>query len=86
MAGFCSDQTVREGLRGVFHWNETEVNSYAISSCFYGPPGVTVTRLCVANGLPAPPAITACRTVISSNFLNIKNLLLNVSVKKTDFH
>ena len=79
MAGFCSDQTVREVPRGLFHWNEVEVNSYASSSCFYGPPGVTATRLCVANEIPAPPAITACRTVISSDFLNFKNSLLNVS-------
>ena len=81
MAGFCGDQTIKEGIRGTFHWSETEVNSYASSSCYYGPPGVTVTRLCAANGVPAPPAIAACRTVISSNFLNIKNSLLNVSLR-----
>ena len=60
------------------------MNSYASSSCYYGPPGVTVTRLCAANGVPAPSAIAACRTVISSNFLNIKNSLLNVSLRNRE--
>ena len=73
--GFCSYETTHEGTRGVFLWNETEVNSIASSKCFYGPSNVTVTRLCAKRGMPTDVTVELCRTAISDNFTVIKHVL-----------
>ena len=71
-SGFCSYESTVKDNRGVFHWNETEVTSYASSSCYYGPPGVTVTRLCAEREQFENSSVSLCRTNITTAYNNIK--------------
>ena len=74
MAGFCSFETTQDEARGVFHWNETEVDMSASTTCTYGPPGVRVTRLCASRGVLEAPSLQKCRTVVSNRFKNISQV------------
>ena len=65
---FCNHETTDEGMRGTFQWNKTEVNTTAVTSCFYGPAGVVATRLCVASNTWATPSVDQCKTVVSEQF------------------
>ena len=73
--GYCSYETTEEGTRGTFHWNETEVNTTASTSCFYGPNEVMATRQCVSRLTSwAAPSIDQCRTIVSTQFSNIQQV------------
>ena len=49
----------------MFHWNETEVNTTASTSCFYGPTAEMAKRQCVSRLNWAAPSVGQCRTVVS---------------------
>ena len=73
-AGFCKSERTDAGVRGIFQWNETEVNSNTSTRCFYGPPDVIVTRFCVSrNNFPAP-SFENCRTIASTRFDTFQNV------------
>ena len=72
--GYCNYETTDEGTRGPFNWNETEVNTTASTSCFYGPTEEMATRLCVSRLNWAAPAVSQCRTVVSTQFSNIQQV------------
>ena len=72
--GYCSYETTEEGTRGTFHWNETEVNTTASTSCFYGPTEEMATRQCVSRLNWAAPSVGQCRTVVSTQFSNIQQV------------
>ena len=65
---FCNNETTDEGTRGTFQWNKTEVNTTAITDCFYGPAEVVATRLCVSSNTWATPSVDQCKTVVSEQF------------------
>ena len=58
----------------MFHWNETEVNTQTSASCFYGPPDVMVTRICLSPNNLSPAMIEICRTVTTAQFAAIQNV------------
>ena len=72
--GVCNAETIDSGSRGVFHWNETEVNTQTSASCFYGPPDVMVTRICLSPNNLSPAMIEICRTVTTAQFAAIQNV------------
>ena len=74
--GFCNSESLNGGTRGVFRWNEAEVNSNVSTTCFYGPPEVRVTRFCVSRNNLTAPSIEDCRTVISDRYISLNNVRL----------
>ena len=78
--GHCSHESTDGGARGVFQWNETEVNSTASTICRYGPDGVMATRQCVSGNIWAAPSIDQCRTVASEQFSNIQVIVIMLLV------
>ena len=74
--GYCSRESTDGGARGVFQWNETEVNSTTSTTCRYGPDGVMATRQCVSRIIWAAPSIDQCRTVASEQFSNIQQVIV----------
>ena len=74
--GYCSHESTDGGARGVFQWNETEVNSTASTICRYGPDGVMATRQCVSRIIWAAPSIDQCSTVASEQFSNIQQVIV----------
>ena len=72
--GFCNTETTDEGVRGIFHWNKTEVNSTTSTVCFYGPPDVIVTRFCVSRNNLTAPSVEICRTIASTRFDTLQNV------------
>ena len=72
--GFCNSETTDEGVRGIFYWNETEVNSTTSTVCFYGPPDVIVTRFCVSKNNLTAPSVESCRTIASTRFDTFQNV------------
>ena len=79
-AGFCNSERTDEGVRGIFQWNETGVNTNTSTGCFYGPPDVIVTRFCVSRNNFAAPSLKICRTIAGTRFDTFKN----VRYKKND--
>ena len=73
-AAFCNSERTDEGVRGIFQWNETEVNSNTSTRCFYGPPDVIVTRFCVSSNNLTAPSLENCRTIASTHFTALKNV------------
>ena len=71
--GYCNYQTTN-GTRGLFNWNETEVNTTASTSCFYGPTEVMPTRRCVSRLKWAATTVSKCRTVVSELFNKTKQV------------
>ena len=74
--GFCSSETTDGGTRGMFQWNETEVNTTASTSCRYGPAEAMATRQCVSRLTWAAPSIDQCRTVVNEQFSNIQQVTI----------
>ena len=74
----CNAETIDSGSRGVFHWNETEVNATTNASCFYGPPDVMVTRICLSPNNLSPAMIEICRTATTAQFAAIQNVRLGI--------
>ena len=74
--GFCSYEITDGGTRGMFQWNETEVNTTASISCRYGPAEAMATRQCVSGLTWAAPSIDQCRTVVSEQFSNIQQVTI----------
>ena len=72
--GFCNSERTDEGVKGIFQWNETEVNSTTSTGCFYGPPDVIVTRFCVSRNNLSAPSLENCRTIASTRFAALKNV------------
>ena len=72
--GFCNSERTDEGVRGIFQWNETEVNSNTSTGCFYGPPDVVVTRFCVSRNNLTAPSLENCRTIASTRFSTLQNV------------
>ena len=72
--GYCNYETTDEGTRGLFNWNETEVNTTASTSCHYGPTEEMPTRRCVSRLNWAAPSVSQCRTVVSTQFSNIQKV------------
>ena len=72
--GYCNADSVDDEARGVFSWNETEVNSTVRTSCVYGPPEVDVVRFCSSNNTLTTPVLEMCRTIISFRFTNLENV------------
>ena len=71
---YCCRESTDGGVRGVFQWNETEVNSTASTICHYGSDRVMATRRCVSRYTWAAPSIDQCRTVASEQFSNIQQV------------
>ena len=72
--GYCNYETTDEGTRGLFNWNETEVNTTASTSCRYGPTEEMPTRRCVSSLNWVAPSVSQCRTVVSTQFSNIQKV------------
>ena len=73
--GYCSYEITEEGTRGLFHWNETEVDTSFSTRCFYGPTAEMATRQCVSRLTSwAAPSIDQCGTVVSTQFSNIQQV------------
>lgn len=70
--GYCNADSIDDGTRGVFLWNETIVNSTVRTSCFYGPPEVDVVRFCSSRNNLTTPDLEMCRTIISSRFIELE--------------
>lgn len=77
--GFCSYDTTNEGARGMFHWNETEVNTIASTTCLYGPNDEVAMRFCVSRDTWAAPSVEHCRTTVSGEFEMIQRHLEQVA-------
>ena len=71
--GFCNSETT-DGVRGIFQWIETEVNSTTNTVCVYGPPDVIVTRFCASRNNLAAPSVENCRTIASTQFNTLQNV------------
>ena len=71
-AAFCNSERTDEEVRGIFQWNETEVNSTTSTGCFYEQPDVIVTRFCVSNNNLTAPSLENCRTIASTHFTTLK--------------
>ena len=72
--GYCNYGTTDEGTRGLFSWNETEVNTTASTSCFYGPTEEMPTRQCVSRLNWVAASVSQCRTVVSTQFNSIQQV------------
>lgn len=74
MVGFCNAETIDGGPRGVFRWNETEVNTNASARCFYGPADVLVTRTCLSPNNLSQAMIEICRTEATAQFMQLQDV------------
>lgn len=73
--GFCNSESTDEGRRGVFNWSETAVESDTSTTCMYGPSDLVVTRFCVSQNNLTNVNVEECRTVTSTQFTAIQNVM-----------